>query len=451
VSSRIPRGLPFLIFGALACIASAQNGPLIHVDVREVRVPVFVSDAKGHSVTGLKASDFHIEEDGIPQKITVFTTSTDPAAATELTDSTATATVSTPSPAGSPRQTFVVCVDTLHLEPGNAAGVRDALKRAFEKEKPANAQFTLVAIGRQIQVLQTATSDPPAVAARVASTAFQAGGAGAISFRSELFNLKNSMYDFCHRCPACGSHPGSRACDSEVQALQTSLDAQSQRWAMATGQMLAQLKVVVEELAKLPGGRTLIFISDGFSLRPARDFYAVAAPFLPGEARFRTAGPVNLESQLLDVVRAASNANVRIHSVDSRGVVSSSNAAAGSMDAANPSDWSPPSVIRKTPPANRGGILLSEMDSQASSVAFEAGAGMQQMADATGGIYFHGSNDTLKELRGALADGREYYLLCYIPKNVAVDGKFRAITVEARDPKWHLRAKSGYWAEAEKP
>jgi VWFA-related protein len=347
---------------------------------------------------------------------------------------------------GSPRNTIVICVDTMHLGPGNAGGVRDAMKRVFEKERPANVQFTLVAIGRQIQVLQPATPDPSVVAARVATTALQLGGT-AISFRSELLNLKNSMYDFCRRCPACGSHPSSHGCDSDIQTLQTSLDIQSQRWSMATGQVLAQLKIVVEELAKLPGGRTLVFISDGFSLRPAREFYAVAAAFLPGEARFKMAGPTDVESKLLDVIRSASNANVRIEAIDSRGVVSSPSGVVGSMDAANPSDWSPPSVIRKTPPSNQGGTLLSDMDSEASSVAFEAGTGMEQMALATGGVYFHGSNDILKQFRGALADGREYYLLGYISKNETLDGKFRAIAIEARDPKWHLRTKSGYWAE----
>jgi len=52
----------------------------------------------------------------------------------------------------------------------------------------------------------------------------------------------------------------------------------------------------------------------------------------------------------------------------------------------------------------------------------------------------------LKQFRSALADGREYYVLAYRPKNSAQDGKFRSITVEANDKKLSVRAKSGYWA-----
>ena len=71
---------------------------------------------------------------------------------------------------------------------------------------------------------------------------------------------------------------------------------------------------------------------------------------------------------------------------------------------------------------------------------------MEQLARATGGVYFHQSADMLKQFRSALADGREFYVLAYRPKNSAQDGKFRSITVETTDKRLSIRAKSGYWA-----
>jgi VWFA-related protein len=71
---------------------------------------------------------------------------------------------------------------------------------------------------------------------------------------------------------------------------------------------------------------------------------------------------------------------------------------------------------------------------------------MELLARATGGVYFRGGGDMLKQLHGALADGREYYLITYTPKNNARDGKFRSITVETGDKNLSLRAKPGYWA-----
>src|ERR1700722_7292571 len=55
----------------LAGTARSQEevAPKFRLTVNQVIVPVVVTDAKGHRVTGLKANDFEILEDGAPQKI----------------------------------------------------------------------------------------------------------------------------------------------------------------------------------------------------------------------------------------------------------------------------------------------------------------------------------------------------------------------------------------------
>jgi VWFA-related protein len=173
----------------------------------------------------------------------------------------------------------------------------------------------------------------------------------------------------------------------------------------------------------------------------------VVASFLPRDSRFKMAGPTDLESNLQAAIKVAVERNVGIYSVDSRGLAQGSFASDRSMDASSPADSSPQSNIGRGPPSNRGGTLLSDMNHEANSVAFQNGSGMAQLAHATGGIYFHDSNDMLKQFRSALADGREYYLLAYVPKNRVQDGKFRKVTVEVAGKKVHVRAKSGYWAE----
>ncbi len=46
--------------------------PTIKVDVRQVLVPVVVTDKEGHHVTGLTRADFKVFEDGVEQTITAF-------------------------------------------------------------------------------------------------------------------------------------------------------------------------------------------------------------------------------------------------------------------------------------------------------------------------------------------------------------------------------------------
>ena len=51
---------------------------------------------------------------------------------------------------------------------------------------------------------------------------------------------------------------------------------------------------------------------------------------------------------------------------------------------------------------------------------------MDQLARATGGVYYHEGADMLKEFRSALADGREFYVLAYVPKNARTTASFGA-------------------------
>ena len=78
--------------------------------------------------------------------------------------------------------------------------------------------------------------------------------------------------------------------------------------------------------------------------------------------------------------------------------------------------------------------------------ALESGDPLQQLARATGGTYFHNSNDLLQGLKRVFADSREYYVLAYVPKNASSDGTFRAIRVQVKGNGLKVRSKPGYWA-----
>src|SRR5581483_2367188 len=75
-----------LTFASTAAMAFQNAGPItprllkkdaipaadLRVDVPLVQIPVHVTNALGASVTNLKADNFEILEDGVPQKITHF-------------------------------------------------------------------------------------------------------------------------------------------------------------------------------------------------------------------------------------------------------------------------------------------------------------------------------------------------------------------------------------------
>src|ERR1700753_269682 len=80
-----------------------------------------------------------------------------------------------PAPARPPKPSrpFVICIDALNSAFTSSTRTRDALMNLFEKEKPGEASYVLLSIGRQLQVLQTATSDPAAILAKLRNPAVQ--------------------------------------------------------------------------------------------------------------------------------------------------------------------------------------------------------------------------------------------------------------------------------------
>lgn len=429
---------------AASCLF-AQQDATFRLDVQRVLVPVVVTDKKGHHVTGLHASDFRIFEDGAQQAIASFS-SDDPASADDIgalskPDSGEPA----PKPAG-PRRTYVICIDKLHTSAASATRIRDALEKLFDKEKAGDAQYVLVGIGGQLQVLQAATTNPLAILLKIRSPAFQnaMSGLDASALSAQVQNLRSRMSEFCRRC-ACGRST-QQNCDSEIDSLKQSIDADAERWVAPTNGLLDQFKSIVDELAKLPTGRTLVLLSDGFNLNPKRDLYAAVAAYLPNRPQFRLDdSAASTLPGLHDALQIAADRNVIIDAIDSRGANARIDGG-GSMDASVSGGSSGGSSVLGTNRTGRPAPVQSAPTAQVGSPAPAESGEMELLARATGGVYFRGGGDMLKQLHGALADGREYYLITYTPKNSARDGKFRSITVETRDKNLSLRAKPGYWA-----
>ncbi len=98
--------------------ASVAPGDLtVRVNVRQVLVPVVVTNQEGHHITGLTAADFRVFEDGVEQKIIAFssersdlTIPVTPSAA-PIPDNVVAA--SSPKPPAA-RRTYIICLDLLH-------------------------------------------------------------------------------------------------------------------------------------------------------------------------------------------------------------------------------------------------------------------------------------------------------------------------------------------------
>ena len=402
----------------------------IRVDVRQVLVPVIVTDKDGHHVTGLTQADFQVFEDGVEQKISAFSvedaglTAAAAANVTPAPEPAAGQVAPAPPPTPKPapiRRTYVICIDALHTAFGNLVHVRQALSKLFQSEEPGDSGYVVLAIGTSTQVVEDTTSDPQKVLQTIESKDFQKMflASQKSSMQSELVAFRRTLDDV------------RTACDLKAPECmrKTQLPSEASQIASADRvynmSFLSQLHSLVQTLSRVAGRRTIVLVSDGFELVPGKEAFELLVAYFP-EFRSVSLRTVDRMTDLDPVLHLAANSNIPIYTIDSRGLYTSP-----FYDASNPGG-SP-----RLMPAVSG-----IMDSNAS----EAGGTLSEIAAATGGTAFQNSNDILAGLERAFADGRQYYMLAYVPGNSNPDGKFRAISVRSRDKKMVVKAKRGYWA-----
>jgi VWFA-related protein len=197
-----------------------QNSvPPIIANVKEVLVPVIVTDPKGHHVSDLKRSDFKVSEDDVPQEIVSFRTTVD-ASVSEPSEAAGQA---ASSPAGNPaksaprpgpasravRRTYLICIDTLHSSFASFGRVRDALLKSFRQEQGADTQYALMALGRDLTVLKDSTTDVASIEAAIGSKGFTkiVQTSEAASTGIAIRDFRGLMQDYCSAC-ACENNGG---------------------------------------------------------------------------------------------------------------------------------------------------------------------------------------------------------------------------------------------------
>ena len=441
---------------ALGRPASAQQpqavlpSATIKVEVRQVLVPVVVTDKKGHHVTGLKATDFQVLEDGVRQQVVAF--STEAEGASQLLQPEPAEAAPQPLPSApeaptkaepAPRRTYLMCVDTLNSAFTNFSNVRSALQKLFKQERSADSQYAIVALGRQATIIQNLSREPAALLAALSNKEFNRAiqQSESSNLAQQEHELSMMLADYCERCSCAGSVLATSRTSGGTDQVCMGKWAKIEMWAGAAAQertaltrgYFRNLRGLVEQVARQPGKRILVFISDGFNLRPGRDLFGMMAAYSRDQGVLQRNPGDFMGPEMQEVIRLATARDVVFYTLDSRGLYTS---VGGGYDAS--SEYQMPRIM----------VLLPEIQQEKETLAIENQAAMAELAAATGGVFVHNSNDLLGGMRQAFADGREYYLLAYVPTNTAADGKFREIKVQVKGKDVVVRAKRGYWAPA---
>jgi hypothetical protein len=130
-----------------------------------------------------------------------------------------------------------------------------------------------------------------------------------------------------------------------------------------------------------------------------------------------------------DIIEKAVRSNITISALDARGLY-----ALDAMD-----------DISRQGGANP--LLLQQEFMYATSSESSNQLVLGELADGTGGAYFHNNNDLDEGFRRVAAAPEFYYVLGFSPQNLKLDGRYHKLKVTLRDPQnFTLQARRGYYA-----
>lgn len=372
--------------------SSSQESPskdaslVLKANTRMVLVDAVVTDAQGKPVSGLKAEDFTIMEDGKKQVIKAFGVRSgaqadpNPSSPGRLPPGLFTNIPDLHAEDGPPT---IILVDFLNTLASDQVFMREQLAK-YITNLGKRRNICIYALGKQLRLLQDFTDNKQTLLAALGKTSPQTFPENEdpdfMVLLSKFKELQEELKDF----------------DFAYRFFVT-MDA---------------FKGIAHNTAGYPGRKNLIWFSAAFPMDmnqlKQRDYY---------DAFHKTA------SLLTD-------AQISVYPVDPQGLVG---------------DYFLPDVS-----AGPGGPIAGrQLTAQSTATGVNLQAlhyAMNYVAGWTGGRSFYGRNDLDQALGSAMEDGSTYYALGYYPENKKWNGEFRKIEVKVAGNGLHVRHRDGYFA-----
>src|SRR5437016_3864135 len=398
-------------------VSSHDTPTTFKVRLNLVLVRVVVRDAQGKIISNLKKEDFQLYDNRKLQTISSFSMETpdkrtaSAMASTTSGDSSSSADVADGKAVVLPQRFVSMVFDDVHLSMADAVFVRDSATRFFGALAASDRVSVNTTSG---QLTQEFTDDREKLS------------------KALLGILPHPLTgQGLHDCPEVSYYQADLIVNkSDVQALAVATDEALQcafngdTTMMAAAQRLAQaaayrtvaqgdsetqyayrhLDEVVRRLANMPGQRVLVLVSPGFITS-------------------------TLQFEASETVDRATRSNIVINTIDARGLY----APDVGGDIADPPHDSYRAAGYKT--SYRVAAQLAQQDVLA------------QLADGTGGNFYHNRNDVDEAMREAGAAPAISYLLGFSPQNLKIDGRFHTLKVTLTSKeKYSVQARHGYFA-----
>lgn len=412
------QGTPTQALPAQKIPAPAPSGPVaIKVDVNAVLVPVVARNARGRAVGDLRKEDFEVFDRGKLQVISGFTVEKRPAREIDTEPSTPEAggpnvgRPATPAPGDAPQRFIVFLFDDLHLSAADLAQVQRAATRMLAGALSDLEMADVVSFsGTNSGMTRDRAKLQEAIMKLSARGLYRQSGRQCPNVDYYLADLIANKHNEQATESAVQDAMTCANLKPEQRNLAESMVRSAASQALANGDQdtrvsLTFIKELVHRMEALPGERMVILVSPGFMANSAE---AMA-----------------LKSQIMDV---AAQSQVTVSALDARGLYTTN------LDASQHGDTSTFAMMTGQTSQHHGESMAINEDVLA------------ELADGTGGTFFHNSND-LEGGFNRLTEVPEYlYLLTFSPENIKANGSYHSLRVKVHRDGLKVQTRSGYYA-----
>jgi len=384
-----------------------QAPPRFASGTQIVQVDVRVFDKSGRFVTGLTPADFEVREDGSPQHIVSVSLISAPSAPLAPSAPAPSAPVAPSAPTVQPPAVWLFVFDTLHLSPGGLTRSRDAVLK-FLTDRFHDGDIGGVVIDGQMannrltsvraELVKAVDDLKPRSDVRAREVEMRAWPRLQDEFEAWRIGVQNDKQALEQAIiRACSEDPDAcKAAPPDMQITQKAQDIM--RTAHEASQVTLNIvRALSNGLARVPGPKTVVFLSEGFVLQ-------------------------DMEAALRDATGLANRAGAHFYTIDARGL---------NKGSASSSIIDQPVAFDPAGPSNRFDLQED---------------GTNALAVDTGGMAIKNENNIGRALDVIQQDAATYYVVGYTPANQSFDGKFRAIDVLVKRPGVKVRARRGYLA-----
>jgi VWFA-related protein len=391
-------------------IASHDETPTFQVKVNLVEVRVVVRDAKGNAIGNLKQGDFQLLDNGKPQIISKFSVEkagTAPIIHEENAGAMSAEKTTQPATAAVVPQRYVAYLfDDIHLNISDLMQARNAAARQLQALQPSDRAAIFTTSGQNQLDFTDDRAQLAATLNRLMPRPISSTGltpcpdisyylADLIINRNDAQARQTAVQDDLDCNPVANAATAGAQVDA---AAREKLSEGGQELRISLG----VLRDIVRRIAALPGDRIIVLVSPGF-MNPDE---------LPMQA---------------EIAERALHSGVVINALDARGLYTNM----------------PDASRQRYPGPQIAGLMLQYHAAEQSADANI----MADLADTTGGTFFHNNNDLAEGFR-RLADQPEYsYLLAFSPLNLKFDGRYHKLKVALMPPaQGTIQARQGYYA-----